>query len=234
MSAQELKPRKPLGSTEKALFAYLYFNPGSTIKEAASACHVSYAAAKKAMQRLRRFHNVMRLCPVCFNETLYDGVCHTCGFESDRDQAVMPGYVEAKAHEPVFKLMPGGGLGTIVNYNEFHFRSGASTVKHLVEHGPGVDRKFEALRAELLQRLNGEYREEALDFAARLLKREYNRFVHFYPDLLNKHGFNDMILNAVERQLLIYLGRGRGDGQASSSKSAYFYYGDDGEDGKDE
>ncbi len=207
MSVQESKSKvkRLKGKTQQDIFHYMYFTPGSTLKEAASACHVSYYEARQAWSRLKRSHNIYRLCPNCYNETLYADGCHICGFKPDRDQELLPGYADAKAHEPVNRMLPGNGVGTQVNYKEFHFMSGASAVMHSVEHGRGVDRKYETLKAKLLKKLEEKKHEDyVMNFAARLLKREYKHFLLFYPDLMNKHGFDDIFLKGVERQLSIW------------------------------
>ncbi|MDG6927133.1 MAG: hypothetical protein JRN10_00275 [Nitrososphaerota archaeon] len=193
-----------IGETEQKLFKYRFFNPGSTLKEAAANCHIKYSAAAMAWSRLKRHHDLFKLCPICYHETLYDGVCHLCGFESGADFE-MPGS-DSKTQAPVYKLMPFGGLGTQTDYNKLRLKYGGRAIQHAVEHGPNSDRKLETLRDRLLQELKGKYNDDVLEFAARLLVLEYERFRTLYPDLLNKHGMNDLILNAVKRQLMNWLG----------------------------
>ena len=203
---------KPIGPTEKALFEYRFFHLNATLKETAINCHVGYEAAKKAWSRLKNHHDLLKLCPACWQELIIDGVCQSCGREFKTSFKYSEG-ADSETQAPVYKLMPFGGLGTQTDYNKLGLKYGGRAIQHVVEHGPNSDRKLETLRDKLLQELKGKYnRDDVLDFAERLLMIEYDRLRKLYPDLLNKHGMNNMIINAVSRQLMTYLPKDRGMG----------------------
>ncbi len=182
--------------TEKAVFQYMYFNTGSSLKYAARDLKLNYFAVAKAWQRLKDHYDLSTLCPVCFHETLYNGVCHTCGFE-DSEHTFEYGLDRSlKTHEPVFMIQPHNGLGTQVDYNLLKFKYGSLNIAHLVEHED--DWIYENIKKKLLNELKKEYPDDRItNLAARILRREYERFKLFYPDLISKRDFNRILIEGV-------------------------------------
>ncbi|MGC9209554.1 MAG: hypothetical protein ACP5GH_06945 [Nitrososphaeria archaeon] len=200
----ERKRKAALGSTEKRIYSWMFFHPGSSLKECASALRLSYPAVKMAWHRLRRSHNLARLCPLCFNETLYDGVCHTCGFEAEEDLGLWIG--PSRSSEAVHSLLPGNGLGTETDYSALKLNYGALNIKHIVEHAPETDRTYESLREKLLEILKGlMLSDEYTELAARILRSEYSRWRRLYPDMISKKGWTKAMIRAVVLQLSAYL-----------------------------
>jgi hypothetical protein len=200
----ERKRKAVLGRTEKRVYSWMYFHPGSSFKECASALRLSYPAVKMAWHRLRRSHNLARLCPLCFNETLYDGVCHTCGFEAEKENYSI--LENSRTSEAVHSLLPGNGLGSETDYSALKLKYGGLNIKHIVEHGPDADRTYEKLKEMLLEILKGlMLKDEYTEKAAELLWGEYMRWKRHYPEMLKKKGSNNIIVRTVVHQLSIYL-----------------------------
>ena len=165
---------------------------------------MSYPAVKMAWHRLRRSHNLARLCPLCFNETLYNGVCHTCGFEAEKENYSM--LENSRTSEAVHSLLPGNGLGSETDYSALKLKYGGLNIKHIVEHGPDADRTYEKLKEMLLEILKGlMLKDEYTELAARLLRAEYERWRRLYPEMISKRGSANAIIRAVALQLSEYL-----------------------------
>ena len=198
------KPRQlpKFAKTERAIFNYMYFHPGSTLVQAAKDLKLSYFATTRAWERLRASHDLTKLCPICFHETLFNGVCHTCGFE-DKDSLEYESS-ELSSHEPVFMIQSHNGLGTETDYSMLHLKYGAKNIAHLVEHEK--DRRFEKIKSMLLEELKRDYPDpEITNLAARILKYEYLKFKVFYPDLLDKTDFGSILIKGVLKELKRWL-----------------------------
>ncbi len=185
--------------TQRAVFAYMYFNPRSTLKQVAKAIGVSHLSARLAWSRLKAHHDITKLCPECFSEALYDGVCHNCGFVAEQDVEFEPLQQFQEEHETVYNLKKEG----------LKLKSNAAVIQNFLDHGfkgHRSERKFERLKEKLKNQLmNYSNTPEVEAIALRILNSEYRKFRTDYPELLSKHGTDDLIVRNVLKRLRPWL-----------------------------
>ncbi|MGC8558575.1 MAG: hypothetical protein ACP5NC_06255 [Nitrososphaeria archaeon] len=186
--------KEPLGPVQRALFIYMFWHPTATLVAASREIKKSYTATTRAWERLKSKHDITKLCPNCFHETLYDGVCHTCGFVDDQRNFGFE--ASSSDHEPVYEMQPHGGLGAQTDYDQLKFKYGSMNIKHLVEHER--DRRLESIKSVFMEQLKYDFPDPAFQqFAVRMLEREYYRFKWLYPDLMNARHFNSSFVTGV-------------------------------------
>ena len=197
--SRKIKQLPKHARTQRALFAYMFFHPESTLKEAAKALGVSYLSARLAWSRIKRNYNIASLCPICFNESFDGKVCHVCGFEFEKEEAPDPSLKFPEEHETVYALKNGG----------LKLASNASVIQNLLDHsfkGHKNERKFERLKEKLERELMKYNTEPAVEpIALRILRSEYSKFKFDYPELLSKHGTDDLIVRNVIKRLRPWL-----------------------------
>ncbi len=62
-------------------FKYRWEHPSATLVQASKGLNISYNSAKLLSSRLRKRKGINQICPMCFGEKLFQGVCQACGFE---------------------------------------------------------------------------------------------------------------------------------------------------------
>ena len=180
---------------QHAVFRWLWRHPNATEKECAGALHISHAAVRVAMFKIRKYKRVERLCPECFTESLSGLVCTHCGadFTSEAQGASLP---EFSSQSPIHSIQPLGGLGSVTDYRALKPKYGALNIAHLVDDK--ADAMIEKARSLLWQELKSYMLPDAeVEAATRMLLKEITEFRIRYPGLLRSKGLAAEMVNVV-------------------------------------
>lgn len=180
------------GETQRKLFAYMWFHPNATLKDAANDLNMSYAYARAVWTRLKKRKDFDRLCPVCFTPSRVGMVCTHCGADFTEP---LP-FFSYDAHAPVFALMPNGGLGTeLVPHLRFANARGA-----VLGHATEPNKKtLEYARQKLAKMLPND--EKIINLAGLMLEKEFKLFPSLYPGLNVTPKIADAIVKSIYNRL---------------------------------
>ena len=189
----------PQARTQARLLRFMWENPNSTLKEAARSLKISYFAARHAASRLRKRPDYGHLCPLCFAPNFYNGVCQSCGYESDRIDA--PIISDFDSQSPAHSIQPLGGLGSVMDYRRLRLQYGGNNIANLVK-SKSEDRFVEKCRSKLWERLKSDMPSDYLtEVAARLLISEIRYFRANYSPLIGSRGAADAVVENVLARL---------------------------------
>ena len=180
---------------QHAVFRWLWRHPNATEKECAEALHISHAAVRVAMFKIRKYKRVDRLCPECFTESMSGLVCTHCGadFTSEAQGVSLP---EFSSQSPIHSIQPLGGLGSVTDYRTLKPKYGALNIAHLVDDK--ADTMVEKARSLLWQELKSYMLPDAeVEAATRMLLKEIADFRAKYPGLLRSKGLAAEMVNVV-------------------------------------
>jgi hypothetical protein len=188
--------------SQHALFRFLFYNPGVSLKLAAREVHLSYPNVRLIKSRLNRRTDLHLRCPECFQPKLAGLTCTACGVELDAP--LLPEGVRFELTSPVYSLQPLNGLGSSTPYSQLHFQYGAKNVQHLAERfsDPFVESAKSKLWEELKTIMPPD---EVTEEATRLLLKEIVEFRGRYPGLVRAKGVStQLVSNVVSRLALRY------------------------------
>ncbi|MGP8057015.1 MAG: hypothetical protein ACLP9K_05405 [Nitrososphaerales archaeon] len=168
-------------------------------------------AAKQAWYRFNKKKDHGRFCPVCFNPSLLNLVCHFCG--ADLGEVQREDAIDFEAQNPVYSIQPLGGLGSQTSYSDL----GLTNSKRILDQQISKTEKDQALakaKRALLQFLKGFFpREDVTDVAARLLAKAFTEFRMEYPGLkITPRVANELVAITIARLKLFYPRMARGNG----------------------
>jgi hypothetical protein len=188
--------------SQHALFRFLFYNPGTTLRLAAKKTGMTYLAARLAKHRLTRRPDISRLCPECFKPALVGLVCGSCGAELA--VPTLPQGLRFSEVSPVYRIQPLGGLGSSVQYSQLHLQYGGRNVAHLVERPP--DQLLERCRSLLWSELKGPmFEDRIVEEASQLLARHVSEFRARFPALVRSKGLaGQLVRNVVDLLRLRY------------------------------
>jgi hypothetical protein len=197
-------------STLHRVYRFRWDNPAASYQETADALHISRGNVKVTIHRLRKL-DLSRRCPECWGESLFGGVCHSCGFEPSAPD--IPPALRIDEQSPVNHLHAGNSLGSIVgprgDFNELRFKGMYGNDGLLLKQR--MDRALEDpltkdVKSEVMQALKACYPTEAItDFAGRLCVKEVVEFRARYPLLAaSKKVRKQLALNVMRRLEFLY------------------------------
>jgi hypothetical protein len=213
-SAHNANCRCPARS-QHALFRFLFYNPGTTLRLAAKETGMTYLAARLAKHRLTRRPDISRLCPECFRPALVGLVCGSCGAELGA--FTLPQGIRFEETSPVHSIQPLNGLGSATpyqggrdsegNWRPLKMQYGGRNIAHFVERP--TDPLLERCRSLLWEELKGPmFKDGIVEEASRLLTREVSSFRARFPGLLRSKGLADQLVrNVVDLLRLRYPNR---------------------------
>ncbi len=195
-------PQGIRAKTQYLVFRHRFNHPGDSLEDVAKALGLSYWTVAQAWSRLRRSRNLVRLCPVCFHETLYSSLCQNCGADFREDDTGGVEMIDMDQHSPVYRIRPDGGLGEEPQYSGLRLQNRPMYIRHIVEQQGGDEARIQEILALIWEELKATMpRDDVGELAARLARKEYYRMKRDYPDLMSKKGFKEAVAWKVVREL---------------------------------
>ncbi|MGC9146122.1 MAG: hypothetical protein ACP5GS_08475 [Nitrososphaeria archaeon] len=183
----------PPQTTQHRVFYIRFFHPEYSLLDIAQLLGISHDAARKAWSRLKKNHNISKLCPICFTESFDGTVCHNCGFEHSENNFSYE-LREDNHHERVHRILPNHGLGEEVDYDKLtralHLRNSPLYLKHIIENAHADTRRYEKMKAQLLEEImeTSLYIEDAdkfTEYVSKIFDQQYYYLKKNYPELFN-------------------------------------------------
>jgi hypothetical protein len=134
-------------------------------------------------------------------ETLFEGVCHNCGFEPCAPQ--VPLEVSLSSQSPTNNIHPGNELGSDVDYSSIGFVNHWLVLKRRMERGI-ENPLIKGVKSDVENELKRSYPNESVtDEAGRLAIKEVLEFRARYPALATSKNVRAQLAERVIRRILL-------------------------------
>lgn len=185
-----------------SVFMFLWENPSASRKDVAEALKLNVGNVREALFQLHK-RDLDRICPGCFQPSLFQGACQSCGFEPEA--ALLPIEARADSQSPSNALHPGNMLGTEVDYSMIGFVNRGFVMQRRIERGI-EDSLVVGVKSEVENELKRFFPSEAIaDEAGRLCLKEVKEFRARYPGLAtSKNLRRQLAQNVVNRLRLLH------------------------------
>ena len=179
------------------ILRYLWQNPSAPLKSVAADLKISESNVKEGLWELRQRKDLDRRCPECFAPQLLNGICQSCGFESDAPSLRVD--VVPDSQSPVNHLHVGNLLGSEVEYRSIGFGNHWAILKRKIE-GKLEENLVREAKSGVMEALKAFYPAESItDEAGRLIVKEVLEFQARYPGLRPKGLGAAIISNVLAR-----------------------------------
>jgi len=190
--------------SQHTVYRFLFYHPGSSLKLAARELGMTHLAVRLAKHRLSKRKDLHLICPECFEPTLRNLVCQSCGVELEQPFVLEESF---DSQSPAHSIQPLGGLGSVTNYRGLKLQYGGANVQHIAERPDNL--LLERCRSLLWEELKGPmFRDSIVEEASTLLIRSVSEFQARFPSLAKSKGVaSQLVENVVDLLRLRYPNR---------------------------